>query len=78
MLSFRVKSDNHLRHKFFYLSEKFKTAPIFVQHTFMQTIAIKINNSAVEIVNTYKYLDSIIDDKLNSNENLEKVYKKAN
>ena len=38
---------------------------------------IKIN-WAVEIVNTYKYLGSIIDDKLNGNENIEKVYKKAN
>ena len=39
---------------------------------------IKINNSAVDIVKTYKYLGSIIDDKLNGNENIEKVYKKAN
>ena len=39
---------------------------------------IKINNSAVEIVNTYKYLGSIIDDKLNGNKNIKKVYKKAN
>ena len=38
---------------------------------------IKINNSAVDIVKTYKYLGSIID-KLNSNENIEKMYKKAN
>ena len=37
---------------------------------------IKINNTAVDIVKTYKYLDSIIDNKLNGNENIEKVYKK--
>ena len=39
---------------------------------------IKINNSAVDIMKTYKYLFSIIDDKLNGNKNIEKVYKKAN
>ena len=39
---------------------------------------IKIDKSAVDIVKTYKYLGSIIDDKLNGNENIEKVYKKAN
>ena len=38
--------------------------------------SIKINNSAVDIVKTYKYLGSIIDDKLNGNKNIEKVYKR--
>ena len=38
---------------------------------------IKINTSAVDIVKTYKYLGSIIDDKLYGNENIEKMYKKA-
>ena len=39
---------------------------------------IKINNTVVDIVKSYKYLGSIIDDKLNGNENTEKVYKIAN
>ena len=37
---------------------------------------IKINNSAADVVKTYKYLGSIIDDKLNGNENIEKMYTK--
>ena len=36
---------------------------------------IKNNNSAVDIVKTYKYLGSITDNKLNGNENIEKVHK---
>ena len=40
--------------------------------------SIKINNTAVDIVKTYKYLGSMINNKLNGNENIEKVYKKAN
>ena len=30
-----------LKQKFFYLGEKFQTAPIYAHHTFMQTIVVK-------------------------------------
>ena len=39
---------------------------------------IKINDVAVDVVKSYKYLGSIVDNELNGNENIEKVYKKAN
>ena len=42
------------------------------------TSPIIINNTAVEIVTSYKYLGTIIDDKLNGIENIERVHKKAN
>ena len=34
----------------------------------------EINNMAIDIVTSYKYLGSIIDNKLNDNENIEKVW----
>ena len=37
---------------------------------------IKINNKAVNVMKSYKYLGNIIDDKLNGNKIIEKVYKK--
>ena len=39
---------------------------------------VKINGQAVDVVKFYKYLGTIVDDKLNGNENIDKVYKKAN
>ena len=40
--------------------------------------AIKINNTAADIVKTYQYLGNITDDKLIVEENNKKVYKKDN
>ena len=40
-------------------------------------VQITITNMAVEVVKTSKYLGRIIDDKLNGNVNIDKVYKRS-
>ena len=39
---------------------------------------VMINQQEVETVNEYKYLGTVIDDKLNGKKNAQRIYKKAN
>ena len=41
------------------------------------TVPVKIKNQNVDIVDSYKYLGTIIDDKLNGEKNVQRVYKKT-
>ena len=68
-----------MQHNFLDLNVK-KTKEMIIDFYEKKTILepIMINNTAVDVVQSYKYLGSIIDDKLNGNENIEKVYKKPN
>ena len=43
-----------------------------------RSLPIAINGGEVEVVNNYKYLGIIIDDKLKGSENISRIYKKAN
>ena len=43
-----------------------------------ELIPIKISGQAVDVVKTYKYLGTTLDDKLDGDENINNVYKKAN
>ena len=43
-----------------------------------ELIPTKISGQAVDVVKTYKYLGTIVDGKLDGDENINNVYKRAN